>query len=601
MQHPERTRYFQLQRRVSLHTRRLVILILGTLCTGLLVVRTTAQTPPAGEQTLFRPFVLSEAPPQTSTDQATDVAGVPLPTLTLPPAGETQAGIPLPTPALSPMLFDDWRFTSEQGLSVAAVQTLLDAHPGPLKSLLITVGDRNMSVAEIIAGQAYLYSLNPKLILALLEYEQGLLSTPNPSDDQLAWALNYHGEDEKWQGLYNQIRWVTRELRRGSRDYMYATELEFKPETVRNADGEAAQRPVKGPIPAGLNPASYALIRTLAQTRTPQEMEQLVRDGSFVSTYTQLFEDPRTPLADLPAPAAPFLRSPLPKPIYVTSFFDHEYPYLTPNGSLVSWLGRREDAISYDGHDGWDYGLRPPDPILAAAAGTVLWVGNSDDGCYTPARGVVIDHGNGYRTLYWHLSEISVELGQAVAAGEQIGIVGSSGCAFGPHLHFQTQYLGRNVDPYGWCSGDADPWAVHPMGAPSFWLWADRPNPCGLPADVVLVTPDSPTFALSGAGWQRVPVGVQGDSLWIESQVSITATDAVTQTISELAGVAEPVPTFDPQQPPPPPAVARWQPELASSGQYRLLGYVPYFYNGLEDASAVKYTNFITLVVLLMW
>ena len=41
------------------------------------------------------------------------------------------------------------------------------------------------------------------------------------------------------------------------------------------------------------------------------------------------------------------------------------------------------------------------------------------------------------------------------------------------------QYLGRNIDPYGWCSGEPDPWALHPAGAPSAWLWVDRPSPCG--------------------------------------------------------------------------------------------------------------------------
>ncbi|NJO83496.1 MAG: M23 family metallopeptidase, partial [Blastochloris sp.] len=85
------------------------------------------------------------------------------------------------------------------------------------------------------------------------------------------------------------------------------------------------------------------------------------------------------------------------------------------------------------------------------------FAGNSDDGCITPARGVIIDHGNGYRTLYWHMSVLQVETGELVGQGAQLGIAGASGCAFGPHLHFQVQYLGRDVDPYGWCGVRADP------------------------------------------------------------------------------------------------------------------------------------------------
>ncbi|HEY1013127.1 MAG TPA: peptidoglycan DD-metalloendopeptidase family protein, partial [Herpetosiphonaceae bacterium] len=473
-------------------------------------------------------------------------------------------------------LFDDIRFTSEPDLTVPAVQALLDAQPGPLKSALIPVGDRNQSVAEVVVGQAYLYSLNPKLLLALLEIQQGLLSNPTPGPEQVDWAMRFQGEDEKWRGLYPQIRWAARELRRGVRDFPYATELVF-------SDDE-----VKAPIPPGLNAASYAVARTLARTMTPEEFQRALDENRFVAAYAALFEDPRQPLGALPGPAAPFLTTPLPKPTYVTSFFDHEFPFLTQNGSLVSWWGRRETDISYDGHDGWDYGLRPPDPIRAAAAGTVVWAGNSDDGCGVPARGVVIDHGNGYRTLYWHLSEIQVSIGQTIGQGEQLGIVGATGCAFGPHLHFQTQYLGRNTDPYGWCGAEADPWTQHPMGVASRWLWADRPNPCGLPDSVVSVTERSPGFSKTGDGWQSAPIGVSGESLWIVSQTApVSPSQALTQTIGGLAGVADPLPTPAAVAPP---AVAAWRPSLPKAGRYRVLAYVPYFYNGHEDANAVRYT-----------
>lgn len=143
----------------------------------------------------------------------------------------------------------------------------------------------------------------------------------------------------------------------------------------------------------------------------------------------------------------------------VSSFFDHDTPFLQKNGSLLTYWGRAETDLTfaYDGHTGWDYAMQPPDKILAAAAGVVVFAGNSDDGCGSPARAVIVDHGNGYRTLYWHLASIAVTIGQAVARGDALGVAGESGCAFGPHLHFQVQYLGRDVDPYGWCGAEPDP------------------------------------------------------------------------------------------------------------------------------------------------
>jgi murein DD-endopeptidase MepM/ murein hydrolase activator NlpD len=576
MVRPSRKNYFTLRGRLTSHSQRLGLLLAGTLI-GLMLVSGALRRPPE-RRVIFQP-----SDPVSQADQQRAEAPPP----TLPALAPVGGGAPaeqapaFPIPESTAPIFDDVRFTSEPNLTVPAVQALLDAQPGPLKSALLPVGDRTMSVAEVVVGQAYLYSLNPKAILAILELQQGLLSNAAPSPDQIDWAAKFHGEEEKWRGLYGQIRWTARELRRAMRDYGAASELQFKDEDS------------KGPIPPGLNAASYAVVRVLAATMTPEEFDRTFSDGAFVATYSRLFEDPRQTLGPLPPPAAPFLQRPMESVTYVTSFFDHEFPFLTQNGSLVSWWGRRESEISYDGHDGWDYGLRPPEPILAAAAGTVVWAANSDDGCGVPARGVVIDHGNGYRTLYWHLSEIGVELGQTVQAGDKLGIVGATGCAIGSHLHFQTQYLGRNTDPYGWCSSDTDPWSQHPAGTSSRWLWADRPNPCELPNPDLVVTQRSPGFSRTGDGWETAPVGVSQESLWIPSQLApITSTSGMTQTISELAGLAEPVPTFDPANPPPPPPSATWRAPLSQPGRYRVLAYIPYFYNGHEDATAVHYTIF---------
>lgn len=87
-------------------------------------------------------------------------------------------------------------------------------------------------------------------------------------------------------------------------------------------------------------------------------------------------------------------------------------------------------------------------PILAADAGRVIVAGWPDNVGY--GNRVIIDHGNGYVTLYGHLSKTSVSSGQSVNRGDIIGLMGSTGRSTGPHLHFEIRQGGVTVDPMGY-------------------------------------------------------------------------------------------------------------------------------------------------------
>jgi murein DD-endopeptidase MepM/ murein hydrolase activator NlpD len=317
--------------------------------------------------------------------------------------------------------------------------------------------------------------------------------------------------------------------------------------------------------------SEYVLARVLAPTTTPGRLPGLL--DAFRETYTQLFGDPRLPPTDWPEPSKPFLAWPLPHQFPISSFFDHGGPFLTRNmrAGVTTYWGRTETdaAFAYNGHDGWDYAAAPPALALAAADGTVVFAGNANDNCATHA--VVIDHGNGYRTLYWHLARIDVQSGQTIGHGQPVGMVGQSGCALGPHLHFGVQFLGRNTDPYGWCGGATpDPWAAHPAGTLSVWLWADRPSPCGpAPEGAIVVDNDGPGFSRDGDGWSSVPSGYGGTALFNRSAPS----DDTPGTLRPLAG----------------PALAVYHPKLPAPGRYRVLAYIPYALNGLEDSKQVHY------------
>ncbi len=84
-------------------------------------------------------------------------------------------------------------------------------------------------------------------------------------------------------------------------------------------------------------------------------------------------------------------------------------------------------------------------PILAADAGVVTTAGWPDGGGY--GNRVVIDHGNGFRTLYAHLSTVQVQIGQRVNRGDVLGQMGSTGRSTGVHLHFELHNGGVMVNP----------------------------------------------------------------------------------------------------------------------------------------------------------
>ena len=100
----------------------------------------------------------------------------------------------------------------------------------------------------------------------------------------------------------------------------------------------------------------------------------------------------------------------------------------------------------YSWHNGVDFGAAAGTAILAAKSGTVTTA------AYSGAWGyyVVINHGDGYSTLYAHQPSLSVSVGDYVTQGQTIGYVGSTGYSTGPHLHFTIYYNGSDVNPFNY-------------------------------------------------------------------------------------------------------------------------------------------------------
>lgn len=112
---------------------------------------------------------------------------------------------------------------------------------------------------------------------------------------------------------------------------------------------------------------------------------------------------------------------------------------------ITSWFGNRPypGAGGSTNHGGLDIGASMGSNVYAALGGTITSSGWN--GGYGNA--ITIDHGNGLSTLYGHMSQLIAGVGQMVAPGQVIGLVGSTGNSTGPHLHFETRMNGERMDP----------------------------------------------------------------------------------------------------------------------------------------------------------
>ncbi len=99
----------------------------------------------------------------------------------------------------------------------------------------------------------------------------------------------------------------------------------------------------------------------------------------------------------------------------------------------------------WSGHLGLDIAAGQGMGIFAADSGVVVFAGWSNVGY---GYMVMIDHGNGYQTLYAHMSQVNVVCGQSVFQGQLIGLSGSTGNSSGPHLHFEVRYQGGFINPW---------------------------------------------------------------------------------------------------------------------------------------------------------
>jgi murein DD-endopeptidase MepM/ murein hydrolase activator NlpD len=204
------------------------------------------------------------------------------------------------------------------------------------------------------------------------------------------------------------------------------------------------------PVPALIAPNAYWL--TVAYTASngtalSQSWPLSVVEGPYDSAEINLPDDRGGLLAqDIVVPelekvsAVWSQRTPM---LYWTEVFSRpispEYPTTSPFGTRRSYNGG--PYASY--HEGQDFGVPAGVPVLAPGAAVVALAEELN----VRGTAVILDHGGGVFSGYWHLSELRVSVGQSVAVGDVIGISGNTGLSTGAHLHWELRIYGIGVDP----------------------------------------------------------------------------------------------------------------------------------------------------------
>jgi hypothetical protein len=126
-------------------------------------------------------------------------------------------------------------------------------------------------------------------------------------------------------------------------------------------------------------------------------------------------------------------------------------------GRVNSEYGKRTSPWggAVEHHSGLDISAPPGTPVMCPAPGKVLLAGAGGD----YGRHVLVQHANGVRSLYGHLSKVEVRAGQSVEKGQLLGLTGSTGRSTGPHLHYELRVAGKSVNPrkFLWEGKDSRP------------------------------------------------------------------------------------------------------------------------------------------------
>ena len=320
----------------------------------------------------------------------------------------------------------------------------VDSQPGWLKNDKEAAdGGILMNGGELVQYVADNYSISPRLILAILEYQTGALSQPNNPDPGNLYPLGY--TDTMHQGLYNQILWAVNTLNNGYYGWRTGDLKSFD-----HIDGS-----LERPYP-WQNAASVALQYYFSKTLNADDYTQATQSGGIAKTYQHLFGDPW-------ANVQPHIPGSLQQPPLNLPFLPGQYWAFT--GAPHTGWGTGEPFAAID--------LAPPSAVTSCNP-SALWARAMADGVVARTDTGLVeldldgdgDIRTGWVLLYLHIAtDGSAKVGQYLKVGDPVGHPSCEGGeATGAHVHIARLYNGEWISASGPLALNLEGWITQSDG-----------------------------------------------------------------------------------------------------------------------------------------
>ncbi len=361
-------------------------------------------------------------------------------------------------------IIPDSELINSPSVSRFDVAAYVKFQPGFIRVYSETRFSRTLSGAEIVQFVATSTSVNPRLLLALLEYRGGWISNPVPDANAMAYPMGF--VDKRFEGLFNQLFWAANTLNGAYYGW------KNRGVTWMQIDSDKSRLAYAPELNAGTVAVQYFLSRTVDRARWQAD----VLPRGFFTTYMSMFGDPFRNAVE------PLVPPDLKQPTFLFPFKSGETWYYT-GGPHGGW-----DSTGFSGWAAIDFAPpKPSDELLATqgycyiptAFATAVVGGlvvRSGDGTVVIDVDMDGDERTGWTVIYMHIAaRDSVKAGTVVQPGSPIGHPSCEGFylnAVATHLHIARRYNGEWIP--------ADCWACPPgVAAPPFVMsgWTIRGYP----------------------------------------------------------------------------------------------------------------------------
>ncbi len=313
------------------------------------------------------------------------------------------------------------------------------AQPGWFKDYEFFLDNRSQKGGELVAQVAMDYSLSPRLLLALIEFETGALSQPQKPEIEADYPLGYI--NASYTGIYRQLLWLANLLNEGYYRWREGRLKEFDLQ-----DGRVYR------LDPWINASTASLQNYFAQIFTPEIFDQAIHSGGVAATYRKLFGDPW-------ANAQPHFPVNLRQPSLRLPFLP-QHTWAFTGGPHTGW-GDGEPLSAID--------FAPPTAKGGCSVSSEVATAMADGVIARTGPAIAVldldgdgDERTGWVIFYLHLANYDlVPLGSRLRTGDPMGHPScEGGRATGTHVHIARKYNGEWISADGVLAFNLEGWVV---------------------------------------------------------------------------------------------------------------------------------------------